>query len=433
MHPSLATPARRAVPAGAASADALGTQFGRTRALSEALATPLSDADASIQAMPDASPAKWHLAHTTWFFETFVLRDHVPGYAAWDPRFAYLFNSYYEAEGPRHARARRGMLSRPALDAVLAWRRHVDTALAEALPALPPEARALVTLGIAHEQQHQELLLTDILNLFAANPLNPALWDRPRPSPARAPSPQRWIAGRDGIVEIGHAGDGFAFDCEGPRHAVLLAPHSLADRPIVNAEWRSFIDDGGYRDPALWLSDGWAWVQRETVEAPLYWRRDGDSGWLGFALDGLHPLDPAAPVSHISYYEADAFARWAGARLPTEAEWEAAATAHDPDSGNQLDTAGPVRPRAAPAQPAGLRQMFGDVWEWTGSAYLGYPGFRPAAGAVGEYNGKFMSGQFVLRGGSCATPRGHLRASYRNFFYPHQRWQFTGLRLARDA
>jgi ergothioneine biosynthesis protein EgtB len=411
--------------------DALAGRLSDTRALSEALAGPLSDADASLQAMPDASPAKWHLAHTTWFFETFVLRDHATDYAPWDARFAYLFNSYYEAEGPRHPRARRGMLSRPALDEVRAWRRHVDDALAEALPALPETARALVLLGIHHEQQHQELLLTDILNLFAENPLCPAVWAYPRDPPAAAPGPPRWIAGREGIVEIGHAGEGFAFDCEGPRHPALLHRHSLADRLVTNAEWRAFIDDGGYRDPTLWLSDGWAWVQREAVEAPLYWRRDGEGGWLGFALDGLHPLDPAVPVSHISYYEADAFARWAGARLPTEPEWEASAAGLDPESGNQLDAAGPVRPRAAPVGD-GLRQMFGDVWEWTGSAYLAYPGFRPAAGAVGEYNGKFMSGQFVLKGGSCATPRGHGRASYRNFFYPHQRWQFTGLRLARD-
>ena len=425
MHESLAARAHSAAP------DELGMRLRATRALSEALVAPLSDADASLQAMPDASPAKWHLAHVTWFFETFVLRDHVPGYAPWDARLAYLFNSYYEAEGPRHPRARRGMLSRPALSDVLGWRAHVDAALAEALPALPAEARTLVALGIQHEQQHQELLLTDILNLFDANPLDPAVWDRPREQPAPAPGPLRWIAGREGIVEIGHDGTGFAFDCEGPRHAVLLHPHSLADRPITNAEWQAFLDDGGYRDPALWLSDGWAWVQRDGIEAPLYWRRDGEGGWLGFALDGLQPLHPAAPVSHISYYEADAFARWAGARLPTEAEWESAAAAHDPESGNQLDAAGPVRPRAA-RDSAGLRQMFGDVWEWTGSAYLAYPGFRPAAGAVGEYNGKFMSGQFVLKGGSCATPRGHARASYRNFFYPHQRWQFTGLRLARD-
>jgi ergothioneine biosynthesis protein EgtB len=421
-------------------ADALAKRYAAARGLTVALAAPLSDADASVQPMPDASPTKWHLAHVTWFFETFVLRDHVPGYHAHDDRYAFLFNSYYEAEGARHPRERRGMLTRPSLQEVLAWRAHVDAAVVAALPGLPAAARELVELGIQHEQQHQELLQTDILNLLAENPLAPAMWDRPRNVPAPVPGPLRWIEGRRGIVEIGHDGGGFAFDCEGPRHQVLLHPHALADRPITNAEYRGFIADGGYADPRHWLADGWAWVRQHGIEAPLYWRRDGD-GWKAFALDGLHPLHPAAPVTHISYYEADAFARWAGARLPTEAEWESAAAGIDPEGGNQLDEAGPVRPRAASWQEAaaslgeggaGLRQMFGDVWEWTGSAYLPYPGFRPAEGAVGEYNGKFMSGQFVLRGGSCATPRGHVRASYRNFFYPHQRWQFTGIRLARD-
>jgi len=400
------------------------------RALTVALTAPLSDADATVQSMPDASPAKWHLAHTTWFLETFVLRDHVPGYAAFDPSFAYLFNSYYEAEGARHSRTARGLLTRPALDRILAWRAHVDAAVAVAMPSLGEDARALITLGIHHEQQHQELLQTDILHLFAQNPLAPALWDHPRTAPAALPDPIRWITGRTGIVQIGHDGTGFAFDCEGPRHDVLLHPHALADRPVTNAEWLHFIADGGYERPDHWLSDGWAWVKAEGIIGPLHWRRVGTE-WHGFALDGLHPLHPAAPVTHISHYEADAYARWAGARLPTEPEWESAAQDHDPLSGNQLDTAGPVRPRATPVGD-GLRGLFGDVWEWTGSAYLPYPGFRTAPGAVGEYNGKFMSGQSVLKGGSCATPRGHVRASYRNFFYPHQRWQFTGVRLAKD-
>ena len=269
------------------------------------------------------------------------------------------------------------------------------------------------------------MLLTDILHLFAQNPLAPALWEARRP-PAPLPPPLGWRDGAEGPVEIGHAGPGFAFDCEGPRHLTLLAPHQLADRPVSAAEWIAFIDAGGYREPRWWLSDGWAWVQREGIEAPLYWQRDGEGGWLSFGLDGLKPVDRAAPVTHVSFYEADAFAAWAGARLPTEAEWESAAAGDDPAGGNQLDAAGPVRPLPGDAG------LFGGVWEWTGSAYRPYPGFRPAAGAVGEYNGKFMSGQFVLKGGSCATPRGHLRASYRNFFYPHQRWQFTGVRLARD-
>ena len=412
--------------------DPLLDVFRDVRALSTALAAPLSDADATVQAMDDASPAKWHLAHTTWFFETFVLRDHVPGYVLYDARWPFLFNSYYEAEGERHARPRRGMLTRPTLDAVLGWRAHVDAAVETAFAALPAEARALVLLGCHHEQQHQELMQTDMLALFACNPLAPAVWAEPRTPPAPAPEPVRWIEGARGIVEIGaDGGNDFAFDCEGPRHPVLLHPHALADRPITNSEWLAFIDDGGYRRADHWLSDGWAWVKAEAIEAPLYWRRQAEGTWSAFALDGLHPVHPAAPVTHISYYEADAFARWAGARLPTETEWESAARHCDPAGGNQLSGAGPVRPRAA-AAGGGLRQMFGDVWEWTGSAYLPYPGFRPAAGAVGEYNGKFMSGQFVLRGGSCATPRGHARASYRNFFYPHQRWQFTGVRLAKD-
>ncbi len=419
-----------------ATPDTLHMLFRQVRGLSESLAAPLSDADATVQAMEDASPAKWHLAHTTWFFETFILRDHVADYRLYDERWPFLFNSYYEAEGARHARPMRGMLTRPSLDEIRAWRAHVDAALEAALPGLPDTVRALIELGCHHEQQHQELLQTDMLSLFALNPLAPAMWRTERDPPSPAPPPIRWIEGAHGIVEIGrNMEEGpFAFDCEGPRHPVLLRRHALADRPVTNSEWRAFIDDGGYQRPEHWLSDGWAWVRREDVEAPLYWRRAGDD-WSAFALDGLHPLRPAAPVTHISYYEADAFARWAGARLPTEAEWESAAAAFDPASGNQLDDAGPVRPCAVTrdATPGtGLRQMFGDVWEWTGSAYLPYPGFQPAPGAVGEYNGKFMSGQFVLRGASCATPRGHSRASYRNFFYPHQRWQFTGLRLAKD-
>lgn len=414
--------------------DDLASRYVAVRALSLALVAPLSDADATAQAMADASPAKWHLAHTTWFFESFVLRDHVPAYRVYDERWAYLFNSYYEAEGPRYPRPDRGLLTRPTLAEIGAWRAIVDHALVAALPSLSPEALNRVELGIQHEQQHQELLLTDILSLFARNPLLPALWDRPREAPAPATTPIGWIEGAHGIVEIGaDATNGsFHFDCELPRHPVLLTRHALADRPVTNGEWQDFIADGGYAQPKLWLADGWAWAQANAITAPLYWRRGGpEGGRLVFALDGLHPVRPSAPVSHISYYEADAYARWAGARLPTEAEWETAAAGHDPASGNQLHGPGAVRPRAASAG-SGLRQMFGDVWEWTGSAYLAYPGFRPAPGAVGEYNGKFMSGQFVLKGGSCATPRGHARAAYRNFFYPHQRWQFTGLRLAKD-
>ena len=412
----------------ALQADDLAVRYNRVRALSEALVAPLSDADATVQSMEDASPAKWHLAHTTWFFETFVLRDHAPGYRLHDARFPFLFNSYYEAEGRRHARTRRGMITRPTLAEVLDYRAAVDRALTVAFPTLSPEVRALVELGCHHEQQHQELLVTDILHLFSENPLEPGTWLPERKLPVAMPGPIGWIERDEQVVEIGHDGDGFAFDCEGPRHRTLIARHALADRTVTNGEWQAFIADGGYRDPRFWLSDGWAWVQRENIAAPLYWE-ERDGVWTRFGLDGRRPVDPAAPVTHVSFFEADAYANWAGARLPTEMEWEAAAAAHDPAGGNQLDGAGAIEPRPAVDGPA----FFGDVWEWTGSAYRPYPGFAAAEGAVGEYNGKFMSGQFVLRGGSCATPRGHVRASYRNFFYPHQRWQFTGVRLARDA
>lgn len=407
---------------------ALSMRYAAVRALSVALVAPLSDADASVQSMDDASPAKWHLAHTSWFFETFVLRDFVAGYQLHDPRFPFLFNSYYEAEGERHARGRRGMITRPTLAEVLDYRAAIDAALIAALPDLPAAAQELVTLGCHHEEQHQELLITDLLHLFAQNPTEPAVWPAPRKVPVAMPGPMSWIEGTAGIVEIGHKGDGFAFDAEGPRHQTLLAPQALADRTVTNGEWAAFIADGGYADPRHWLADGWAWVQREAITAPLYWTV-GDGGWTRFGLDGRRAIDPAAPVTHISFFEADAYASWAGTRLPTEAEWEAAAQRHDPEGGNQLDGAGPVEPRPSVTGPA----FFGDVWEWTGSAFRPYPGFRAADGAVGEYNGKFMSGQCVLRGGSCATPRGHVRASYRNFFYPHQRWQFTGVRLARDV
>jgi ergothioneine biosynthesis protein EgtB len=410
--------------------------YRQVRGLSTALCGGLSDADASVQSMPDASPAKWHLAHTSWFFETFVLRDHVASYSAFDERFSFLFNSYYEAEGARHPREARGLLTRPSLAQVLDYRAHVDAALEDNLGDLPKAAQDLVILGLHHEQQHQELLLTDILHLFAQNPLQPVLWPSPSLLPAPMPTAIGWIEGPVGIAEIGHDGDGFAFDCEGPRHKVLLNPYALAHRCISNGEWIQFIADGGYQEPRHWLSDGWAWVQREGIDAPLYWRREGGdpyAPWTRFGHDGRQPVNPAAPVTHISLYEADAYASWANARLPTEAEWEAAAAAFDPRDGVQFDEAGRApRPRACTAPADGLGQMFGDVWEWTGSAYRPYPGFKAAQGAVGEYNGKFMSGQFVLRGGSCATPRGHVRASYRNFFYPHQRWQFAGLRLAKD-
>jgi ergothioneine biosynthesis protein EgtB len=400
---------------------ALGEKLLATRKLSLDLAAPLSDADSTVQPFPDASPAKWHLAHTTWFFETFVLRDHVPGYAACDERFAYLFNSYYEAEGERHARPKRGMLTRPSLDEVRNWRLRVDEALEGALPALPQLALDLVELGINHEQQHQELFLTDILATFAENPIEPAYAELAPPA-CFAAEPLTFHEARMGVIEIGAPETDFAFDNERPRHQVFLHPHAIANRRVTNGEWREFIADGGYRTPTLWLSEGWDWVQRDGISGPLYWRNEGTE----FTLAGRRGIDDAAPVAHVSYYEADAFARWSGARLPTEAEWEHFATTADAHIGNQLDEAGAVVPR-----PGG--GVYGDTWEWTASAHLAYPRFSPAEGAVGEYNGKFMCGQFVLKGASCATPRGHSRASYRNFFPPAARWQFTGLRLAKNA
>jgi len=402
-------------------ADSLAQRLFATRKLTLDLVAPLSDADAAIQPFPDASPAKWHIAHTTWFFETFVLRDHAPEYRPFDERWAFLFNSYYEAEGERHARPKRGMLSRPSLDEVRSYRAHVDKVLDRILPTLPPAALELIELGINHEQQHQELLLTDILATFAENPLEPAYAELPPPT-CFATEPLTFHRGREGIVEIGATNDGFAFDCERPRHRNFLSRHEIANRRATNKEWYEFIADGGYSTPTLWLSDGWAWVQQEGITAPLYWSEDGTE----FTLGGRREIDWAAPVAHVSYFEADAFARWSNARLPTEAEWEDFASSSDPHLGNQLDRAGVATPG-----PGG--GIFGDVWEWTQSAFASYPGFAPAAGAVGEYNGKFMCGQFVLKGASCATPRGHSRASYRNFFPPSARWQFTGVRLARDA
>jgi ergothioneine biosynthesis protein EgtB len=399
----------------------LAERLRATRKLTLDLAAPLSDADATIQPFPDASPAKWHLAHTTWFFETFVLRDHVAGYERFDEHYHYLFNSYYEGEGERHPRPKRGMLSRPSLDEVREWRTHVDEALERALPELSPSALELVELGINHEQQHQELLLTDILATFAENPLEPAYGELASAT-CHSPEPLSFLAGRTGIVEIGAGGDRFAFDCERPRHPVLLHPHAIASRPATNGEWAEFIADGGYSTPTLWLADGWDWVQREGIAAPLYWRGGGSQ----FTLGGRRDIDVAAPVAHVSFFEADAFARWAGKRLPTEAEWESFAASTDPNLGNQLDRAGAV----VPAPPG---DIYGDVWEWTQSSFAPYPGSVPAAGTVGEYNAKFMSGQLVLKGASCATPRGHSRASYRNFFPPGARWQFTGVRLARDG
>lgn len=397
--------------------------------------------------MADASPTKWHLAHTTWFFETFLLEPYLPGYRLFDPRYGFLFNSYYEALGARHPRPDRGLLTRPAVGEIAAYRAHVDAAMDELMTGTDDATRAhiapLLALGIAHEQQHQELLLTDILSVLARNPLRPA-YSAPEPATAggaalnATPPSASFVAFAGGIHEIGYAGNGFAFDNEGPRHKVYLCPFALANLPVTNGQWRAFMADGGYSRAELWLADGWAIVQSEGWHAPLYWERDGDRReWLQMGLRGLRPIDAAAPVCHISFYEADAFARWAGKRLPSEAEWEIAASQLAPRGNTRgsglLESVAAEVPNAGDGDGNGLRQMFGDVWEWTASAYAPYPGFRPAAGAVGEYNGKFMCNQMVLRGGSCATADGHARASYRNFFYPHQRWQFTGLRLAEDV
>ena len=398
----------------------------RVRQRTLELCAGLSAEDLQLQSMPDASPGKWHLAHTSWFFEQFVLgRD--PAYRPHDPAWHYLFNSYYQSVGPMHARPQRGLLSRPSLDEVRDYRRRIDDAVAELLDRSDDaELPGLVELGLQHEQQHQELLLTDIKHALWCNPLQPA-YRAPIVVPAEVKAvPLHFIAGREGIVEIGHRGEGFAFDNETPRHRTLLQPHALANRPVTNAEYLAFVREGGYREPGLWLSDGWATVQREGWQHPLSWQDDLASE---FTLAGVRALDPHEPVCHLSYFEAEAFARWAGARLPTEAEWESAAQGVEID-GN-LQDAQRFQPRAAGGD-AGLLQLYGDVWEWTASPYVGYPGFRPLPGSLGEYNGKFMCGQWVLRGGSCATPRDHLRASYRNFFPPQARWQFAGLRLGQD-
>ena len=412
--------------------DGLARRYQEVRRQTDLLAEPLSAEDCQVQSMPDASPIKWHLAHTSWFFETFVLEG-----APLEPAFDYLFNSYYEAVGPRHPRAARGLLSRPSLDEVRRYRGRIDAQVLEALErGLRDEVRARVVLGLEHEQQHQELILTDIKHLLGGQPGAPAYRRAPAaPAPRSGSAPALdWIARPGGVTEIGVAGPGasgepFAFDNESPRHQVLLRPHALASRLVTCGEYRAFIGDGGYRRPELWLSDGWADVEAERRDRPLYWRGEGI-----FTLDGERPLIDDEPVVHVSYYEADAYARWAGARLPTEMEWEAAAAGVPARADDNLADTQSFHPRPAGGDgKAGLRQVFGDAWEWTASAYAPYPGYRAAAGAIGEYNGKFMCSQLVLRGGSCATPRTHIRPSYRNFFPPGARWQFSGIRLARDA
>ena len=435
----------------------LAQAYGTVRRTTEELAAPLTAEDQTVQSMPDASPTKWHRGHTTWFFETFLLMPELPGYHRRDPIYGYIFNSYYEAAGPRHPRPERGVLSRPGVEEVARYRRHVDEAMRDLL-ALPLTAETLdlVELGIHHEQQHQELLLMDIKHVLSKNPMRPAYREahehvgRDGQAGARKQAGGRqaggrqaddrqaddrqaggrkveWIEHPGGAVELGHGGRGFSFDNESPRHTVQLVPFAIADRPVTCGEWLEFVDDGGYRRPELWLSEGWATVQERRWEAPLYWEVDDDdvSASSLFTLEGQRPVDPTEPVVHVSYFEADAFARWAGARLPTESEWETAAQATG--ATGPEDAPFDLHPRA----PAGAG-YFGAVWQWTSSAYSPYPGFRPAAGAVGEYNGKFMVNQQVLRGSACVTPAGHARATYRNFFPASARWAFSGLRLARD-
>jgi len=402
----------------------LAQRFTEIRNTSMRITEGLSAEDQMLQSMPDASPSKWHLAHTTWFFETFILQPSSKGYKPYDPRFRILFNSYYKQLGAHPIRGTRGLMSRPTLSQVQAYREHVDHALLAYLEHADGEVLELIELGLNHEQQHQELLLTDIKHALWSNPLRPEF--SAEMAVSSAPSAMVWTEVEGGIHLIGHQGDGFAFDNECPQHEVLLQPFQIASRDVTNAEYLEFIEDGGYRRPELWLSAGWDTVNAQGWMAPLYWEQD-DREWSLFAHREMKRVDPAEPVCHISYFEADAYARWRGARLPSEQEWEIAAV-RMPSNGTFLENS-IFHPQ--PAKGQGVQQMFGDVWQWTSSPYIAYPGFRPAAGLVGEYNGKFMCDQWVLRGGSCATPRSHIRATYRNFFPAHARWQFSGLRLAR--
>jgi ergothioneine biosynthesis protein EgtB len=426
----------------------LSGDFRRIRAFTEAICQPLAIEDYGLQTCIEASPPKWHLAHVSWFFETFLLGPFLSGYESFHPRYSYLFNSYYEQTGSGFwPRSERGLLSRPTVQEVSAYRRHVDGAMLRLIAECSgrdwPEVEKRLRIGLNHEQQHQELLLTDIKRNLAYNPLRPAYRVDLPTDPIADPAPQQWVDCEGGLIEVGADGRGFAYDNESPRHRTFVAPFRMANRPVTNAEFLQFIADGGYAEPALWLADGWTQVQRAGWRAPLYWEQI-DGVWHLMTLGGLRPINPAEPVCHVSYFEADAFATWSGQRLPTELEWEHAAAialgsacaTGVPPRGNFVDS-GALHPRPAPDAPLGatarLLQLFGDVWEWTASAYLPYPGYRPAAGALGEYNGKFMCGQMVLRGGSCVTSSDHIRPTYRNFFYPQERWQFKGFRLAETT
>jgi ergothioneine biosynthesis protein EgtB len=418
-------------------ADALITRYDEVRAHTENLARPLSPEDQTVQSMPDVSPTKWHRAHVTWFFETFVLADHEQGFAPFQDKYWFLFNSYYEAVGPRFSRPQRGVISRPGAHDVGGYRGHVDTRMRHRIDSRDGGSLEKLTptieLGFHHEQQHQELLLMDIKHVLSLNPLRPAYAGSA--SATSEPDALGWVEVDGGLVEIGHDGDGFSFDNELPRHETWLQPYRLADRLVTNGEWLEFMADGGYRRPELWLSDGWAKVNAEGWRAPFYWD-EVDGVWFEHTLHGTFPVDPGLPASHVSHYEADAYASWAGKRLPTEAEWEHAVTLDGQHDGRATEVVGNLNdtetyhPRAAGPSTGRLRQVYGDCWEWTSSAYLAYPGFHPAEGAIGEYNGKFMSNQMVLRGGCALTPPGHARATYRNFFPPGSRWALSGVRLA---
>lgn len=404
--------------------------YTEVRAQTLALTQPLSAEDQMLQSMPETSPTKWHLAHTTWFFETFILIPYLSGYSVFDERYQYLFNSYYKQLGNHPDRHIRGVFSRPDLNTVLQYRYHVDNSMQALLAQANLQAvMPLLALGIHHEQQHQELIVMDIKHAFWSNPLRPRYQPCQVVSPESVSLPLSWIEFEGGLYQIGHASEEFCFDNETPHHQVYLQPFSMATRLITNAEYLEFIADGGYQRPALWLSDAWDHVQAQQWKSPLYWEQT-DGEWLIYGCHGVMPLNPAEPVCHVSFYEADAYARWAGARLPTEFEWEIAAQSVKQD-GNLLEQ-GMFHPQAAHTENT-LQQMYGDTWEWTASSYTAYPGYRPVAGVLGEYNGKFMCNQMVLRGGSCVTPSSHIRPTYRNFFTPGSRWQFSGIRMAHDC